>query len=398
MFSRRDTLKTMGALTVAGALPTGSVLAAAPTDKRLVVIVLRGGADGLGLVPAIGDPGFDSIRGALGDGATPRGPSAHRLDSTFGLHGVFDAAHRMWQEGDLSIAHAVHSPSRNRSHFDAQDMLEIGLDRLNSTADGWMNRALSWFDADENRRLGLASGYGMPLILRGPQKVRVWSPRRMREANSALLVTLALMGTQDTAFQKAFREGADTIERDSSLLGHDAQTSHPSTRDLQAVSQLARATGKFLSAPEGPRFATFDIEGWDSHGSQNIYLSYRVPLLDGALASLKQGLGSAWQDTVVAVVTEFGRTARPNGTTGTDHGTAAAALLAGGAVRGGVIHSDWPGLRDADLYEGRDLKPTMDIRSVFKAILIQHMRIDPDFVERVVFPNSAAAREIARLV
>jgi len=396
MISRRDTLKSFAALGVAGALPARALAATADTERRLVVIVLRGGLDGLGVVPAIGDPAFSGLRGQLGDGSTKRSGPAPKLDAMFGLHPTLPRLHGMWQDGDLAVAHAVHSPARNRSHFDSQDLLEIGLNHVSSAADGWINRALGWYETP-SQRMGLATGYGMPLIMRGPEGVRVWSPRRLPEAEASLLTALGQMGADDPAFRDAVREGADSVERDRAVLGSDGYTTHPSTRDLAAIQQLARATGRFLAEPQGPRIATFDIDGWDTHGSQNIYFAFRMPVLDGAVAALKQGLGEAWDRTAIAIVTEFGRTVRPNGTTGTDHGTATAALIAGGAVRGGKVHADWPGLMPSDLYEGRDLKPTMDIRSVFKALLTQHMQMDPDFVNRTVFPDSEDVRAIPGL-
>lgn len=397
MITRRDTLKSVAALGLAGALPSRALTASAETDRRLVVIVLRGGMDGLGAVPAIGDPDFASVRGQLGDGSAPRGGDAFSLDGTFGLHASLPTLHAMWRDGDLAVAHAVHSVSRNRSHFDAQDLLETGLNHLSSTSSGWLNRALAWY-GEPSRRMGLASGYAIPVIMTGANGVRIWSPRRLPEADGALLSVLGQMGSGDAPLRDAIREGADSVERDRRLLGADAATSHPSIRDLEAITQLARATGRFLGEPDGPRIATFDIDGWDTHASQTIYFSYRMPVLDGAVAALKQGLGPAWEKTAVAVVTEFGRTVRPNGTTGTDHGTATAALIAGGAVKGGKVHADWPGLKARDLHENRDLKPTMDIRSVFKALLIQHMAMDPDFVERTVFPESDFARPVPGLV
>jgi uncharacterized protein (DUF1501 family) len=396
MISRRDMLRSTAALGLAGALPARAMAATADTEKRLVVIVLRGGMDGLGAVPATGDPDFPGLRGAIGDGSTMRTGPVQKLDSTFSLHPLLRQMHGMWRDGDLAIAHAVHSPARNRSHFDSQDLLEIGLNNVSSSSDGWINRALGWYETP-SRRMGLATGYGMPLIMRGSEGVRVWSPRRLPEAEDNLLTALGQMGAGDAAFRSAIREGADSIERDQAVLGQDGHTNHPSTRDMKAIGQLARATGRFLAQPDGPRIATFDIGGWDTHGSQTVYFGYRMPVLDGAIAALKTGLGDRWQDTAVAVVTEFGRTVRPNGTGGTDHGTATAAMIAGGAVKGGKVHADWPGMRPGDLYEGRDLKPTMDIRSVFKALLTQHMQMNPDFVERTVFPDSGSVRAIPGL-
>ena len=168
-------------------------------------------------------------------------------------------------------------------------------------------------------------------------------------------------------------------------------------RSWSSTTTKPRATGRLLSDPAGARVAAFEMGGWDSHGHQEIALSYRVPVLDAMMVALKAGLGAAWAGTVVVVVSEFGRTARLNGTEGTDHGTAGAILLAGGGLRGGRVIADWPGLAPGQLHEGRDLKPTTDTRAVFKGRLIEHLGIDAAFVEARVFPDSRRVRPLEGL-
>jgi len=398
MITRRDALKTASAVGVLSAIAGPAFAAAtAPTDSRLVVIILRGGADGLALVPAPGDPNFASRRGHLGAGETEQIGNAIPLDGTFALHPRLTALAPLWQAMQLAVIHAVHTGSRNRSHFDAQDLLEIGLNRLTSTADGWLNRTLGYY-GDGKPTTGLAVGYGKPLIMRGPTRIATWAPRRLPVADDDFLNRLTLLSRDDSAIGAALADGAEAARRNRTLLGRDEHSTRQSTRTLPAVTQLARATGKLLSVDQGARIATFDIDGWDTHGYQNTALAYRMPYLNDAVDGLRQGLGAAWQKTVVIVVTEFGRTAAPNGTTGTDHGTATAALVMGGAVAGGQVHADWPGLGQNNLYEGRDLMPTTDIRALFKAVLRDHLKIDDAFIEDRIFPGSRSVPPLDQVV
>ncbi len=167
------------------------------------------------------------------------------------------------------------------------------------------------------------------------------------------------------------------------------------------VSDSAEAAARFLAAADGPRIAVIEASGWDTHANQGAetgQLANRLAGLDAGVAKLRTGLGEAWEDTVVAIVTEFGRTVRVNGTRGTDHGTAGAAILVGGAVRGGRVLADWPGLAPRALHEGRDLRPTTDLRALFKAVLAEHLGLDTGFIDREVFPGSGAARRLDGLI
>jgi uncharacterized protein (DUF1501 family) len=398
MITRRDALKTASAVGVLSAIGGPAFAAAtAPTDSRLVVILLRGGADGLALVPAPGDPGFATRRGHLGAGESDQTGDAIPLDGTFALHPRLTALGPLWQAKQLAVVHAVHTVSRNRSHFDAQDLLEIGLNRLTSTADGWLNRTLGYY-GDRKPTAGLAVGYGKPLIMRGPTRIATWAPRRLPTADEDFISRLTELSRDDAAIGTALADGAAAARRNRTLLGQDEYATGPSPRSLPAVAQLARATGKLLSVDQGARIATFDIDGWDTHGYQNTALAYRMPYLNDAIDGLRLGLSAAWAKTVVIVATEFGRTAAPNGTTGTDHGTATAALILGGAVAGGQVHADWPGLGQNDLYENRDLMPTTDIRALFKAVLLNHLKIDQAFIEDRIFPGSRAIPPLDQVV
>lgn len=389
--SRRDSLKLAGAAGLLAGLPGNAFAARAATERRLVVVILRGGLDGLSLLPAVGDPDFADLRGRLA--ASPAHPPL-RLDDLFALHGRMRFLHDSWQAGELAVLHATHTVSRNRSHFDAQDLLELGLESLSAHADGWLNRALAGLPAAPGRA-GFSTGYGTPLILRGATPTGSWAPRRLPQPSPDFLDRLARMGGDDAALRDTLRQGIADAARQQRLLGADAVADRPVTGNGRDIIQLARATGRLLSEEGGARIATFSVGGWDTHGYQNIALDYRLPLLDTALGELRSGLGAAWKDSMVLVVTEFGRTAVPNGTNGTDHGTAGAALALGGAVAGGRSLGAWPGL--ADLHEGRDLKPTSDLRSLFKAALVEHMRLDPAFVEGTVFPDGGHVPALAGL-
>lgn len=395
MITRRHVLKSAGAASALASLGiTPVVLAAAPTERRMVVVILRGGADGLALVPAPGDPGFAQMRGRLA--RQEQNADDIALDGFFALHPKLTGLAPMWRDKHLAVVHAAQTGYRERSHFDAQDILESGLDKVSSLADGWLNRALGYF-GEVAPRIGLAAGYGTPLILQGNQPIATWAPRRLPRPGADYLAKLMTISSRDADIGRALAEGIRTERSNRGLLGQLEKSSGGGSASRRAIADLARATGRLLSAKQGARVAALDIGGWDTHGYQNIALSYRVPVLDDALVALKAGLGSAWAKTVVVVVSEFGRTAAPNGTNGTDHGTAGAMLVLGGAVRGGRVVADWPGLARSSLYQGRDLMPTTDVRAVFKGVLVEHLGIDAAFVEKRVFPGSRSVRPLEKL-
>lgn len=261
--------------------------------------------------------------------------------------------------------------------------------------DGWLNRALTPLRGD--REIAIALAQTTPLVLRGENSTTSWAPSRLPDADDSTIARLQRMYADDEFFASrleqalASQEIADDMNDSRGRRGNEAQQ----------FAELAKSAANFLVAPEGPRIAVLELGGWDTHANQgtaNGALANRFAALDRGLANLHEGLGASWSRTVVAIVTEFGRTVHVNGTRGTDHGTATAAVVLGGAVNGGRVVADWPGLQDKDLYAGRDLQPTTDLRGVFKGILQQHLELTPGFVERTVFPDSKPAKPLPDLI
>jgi len=404
---------------LAGAVTTAALtvwkrpaFAAASTDSRLVVVILRGALDGLAAVPPVGDPDYANVRGALALGAAGSGENAALpLDRMFGLHPSLTGLHDSFKSGELLVVHAVASPYRERSHFDGQNVIENGGTAPSGSADGWLNRALLKLPPNPGRReLGLALGQNVPLILRGRAEVASWAPSILPNAGRDFLDRLADLYSDDPALSARLSEAvnvSDMVEADTSM---DAPASaqqpkndamRPARDGFARLRQITANAGKLLAADNGPRVAVFDATGWDTHaneGSSQGALSPRLRGLDEALKSLRTALGPVWRQTAVVVMTEFGRTVQINGSRGTDHGTATCALVLGGAVNGGRVIADWPGLRTADLYQGRDLKPTHDLRAVLKGVLHEHLAIDPASLGRDVFPGSSSVAPLTGLI
>ena len=404
---------------LAGALTSAAMtvwqrpaFAAANTDSRLVVVILRGALDGLTAVPPVGDPDYGSVRGALALSAARSGENAALpLDRLFGLHPALTGLHESYRAGELLVVHAVASPYRERSHFDGQNVIENGGAAPNGSADGWLNRALLKLPPSPARReLGLALGQNVPLILRGRAEVASWAPSILPNAGRDFLDRLADLYSEDAALSARLSEAvnvADMVEADQDMsapaamppAGGDAK--QPGRDGLARLRQITANAGKLLAADNGPRVAVFDATGWDTHANEGAgqgILSARLHGLDQAFVSLRAALGPVWRQTAVVVMTEFGRTAHINGSRGTDHGTATCALLVGGAVNGGRVLADWPGLRTADLYEGRDLKPTLDLRRLLKGVLHEHLAIDAGSLGREIFPDSSSIAPLAGLI
>ncbi|WP_119417970.1 DUF1501 domain-containing protein [Desertibaculum subflavum] len=369
------------------------VLAAAPTERRLAVVVLRGAWDGLAVVPAYGDPAFAGLRGAL-DMGRPGGVEAPLdLDGFFGLHPALEPLIGFWRQGELLPVHAVATTHRGRSHFEAQDELEAGMPRVVGRADGWLNRALGELPSPADRRLALAVGPSMPLTLRGEAPVASWAPSRMPTPSADLMTRIAALWQQDAELGPALAEGLKAQSMAGEVLSGDERMG--GGRGAGAFVAIARAAGGFLAADRGPRIAVLDIGGWDTHSAQGTVrgrLVQSLAPLGAGITAMAAELGPAWRNTVVLCVSEFGRTAAPNGTGGTDHGTGGLALLVGGAVKGGRVLADWPGLGRGALFEGRDLKPTLDTRAVYKAVLRDHLGVDVPAIERKVFPDTATIK------
>jgi uncharacterized protein (DUF1501 family) len=387
--TRREALKLLGGS--AGAFLPGLAFAAPGTgERRLVFVFLRGGMDGLAAVPAYGDPDYAVRRGILAIGAPGTPGGALDLDGRFGLHPVLGEMHKLYAARELAVLHAVASPYRNRSHFDAQNLVENGTAKPFGRDTGWLNAALG----ASSKPAGMAFGPSIPLVLRGPAHVGSWSPSRHAGPDADLLERLTALYQGDPLLERSFKAA-----RESQAMMED-QSARGMGGGGGPVLQLATAAGEALAKRDGPRVATIDFGGWDTHINQLgefSALTRNLRLLDRSVAALKSSLGAAWQHTAVLVVTEFGRTVAPNGSSGTDHGTAGAAFVAGGAVRGGRVVTDWPGLGTQDLHEGRDLRPTLDMRALFKGALLAQLRLDEAKLEAQVFPGSAGVRPLEGL-
>jgi uncharacterized protein (DUF1501 family) len=375
--SRRGFLLGLGAtLTLGG---TRAAFAQAPGEKRLVVILLRGALDGLYAVQPYGDPGFAALRGPLALPQPGQENGLLDLGGQFGLHPGFANLHGLYAANEAMVIHAVAGPYRSRSHFEAQDLLEAGAEQRLSS--GWLNRALQAMPGTSQARPGLAVGTGVPLLLRGPAPVGSYAPPGLDRPSEDLMHRLAELQDSDRRLGPVFREGMRARGFASATLGAETDAERAS------FPRLAAAAGRLMSERGGPRVAALEIGGWDTHAQQANRISGPIRALDAGIAQLKASLGADWARTAVLVITEFGRTARVNGNVGTDHGTGGVAFLLGGAVAGGTVTTDWPGLAPDRLFENRDLRPTADLRAIAKALLRDHLRLNDRAVAQA-FPGS----------
>ena len=362
---------------------TSLSLAAGATDRRFVVVLLRGGLDGLSVVVPYGDKDLLELRAPL----VPPSPGSPNglldLGGFYGLNPALSGLHGLYAANEALLIHAVAGPYRVRSHFDAQDFMEAGASqRLPS---GWLNRVAGLLPAGGATDSAMAMGYALPPLLRGPAPVANWAPPIWPEAPPDLYARLIAMHRHDPVTLPAFVEGLKERRFTNAVLAGNALP--PGTPPFTVLADRA---GRFLAAADGPRLASLELEGWDTHEAQPVRLWYALRQLDDGLMALKASLGDAWAKTAVLVMTEFGRTARVNGSGGTDHGTATVALVLGGAVAGGRVQADWPGLGSGRLFEDRDLQPTLDINAVARSILSTHIAVsDADLA--TVFPDSVAA-------
>lgn len=399
---RRDFM-TAGALVAGGALLTSRVSFAnsgTSGESRFVFVILRGALDGLAAVPPYGDPDYAGLRRELaipGDGVLP-------LNNLFGLHPSLAFLKESFTTRELVVFHAIASPYRERSHFDGQDVLESGNIRPHAAQSGWLNRALAAKPPTRagNKELGVALGQNIPLVMRGPAEVTSWSPSKLAALDEDTLQRIADLYAGDPVLARrlADAQAADAIAN-TPMMGAVIGAGNAPARGGARYTEVIHAAAEFLGREDGPNVAVFDTTGWDTHaneGSVQGQLAGRLAALDAGLRMLKEQLGPAWNDTAVLLATEFGRTAAINGTRGTDHGTGAAAFLLGGAVRGGRVIADWPGLSARSLYQGRDLRPTLDLRSVLKGILSEHLLVPQRALDTTVFPDSRAVKALTGLV
>jgi uncharacterized protein (DUF1501 family) len=351
-------------------------------------------------VPPYGDPNYRALRGnlALTDDGGP--DSALDLDGKFGLHPKLTELKAWYDKGEMLVVHAVATPYRERSHFDGQDLLENGTAQPHAGNSGWLNRAIGLMGGGD-RRLGLALGPEVPLALRGDTAVASWAPEKLPSAAPDFLNLVQAMYAKQPALDAVLRQAIDADQMASQAIG-SATGMGGALRPGNAARILAESGGKLLAQPNGPRIAVLELQGWDTHTNQGLgqngRMAQALQQMNDAMAALKASLGPVWSKTVVMTATEFGRTARPNGSNGTDHGTATAVFLGGGAVAGKRVIAQWPGLDGVQLYQNRDLAPTTDYRSVAKAVLQAHLGIPQDALDRVVFPGSSAAKPMAELL
>lgn len=392
--SRRAVLVGGASLAFAPFLPR-IASAAGGRDPRLIVVILRGALDGLAAVPPIGDPDYAALRPGIALGNTdPHPPIA--LDGFFALHPSLATIGALYRRREALVVHAVATPYRERSHFDGQDLLESGMTTPGRTASGWLARTLEALPKGPaaERRGGLAVGATTPIILRGTTPALAWAPPRLPEATDDLAMRLLdLYAQRDPALAAALSAAVETDHLASNAMAAESGPARLRQYQFEAAAGAAR----LMAAPDGPRLAALTLEGWDTHvleGGSTGRLANVLTVLDRVVAILAEQLAPVWKDTTVACVTEFGRTARVNGNRGTDHGTGTVALLVGGAVRGGRVIADWPGLKPAALFQNRDLAPTTSLWSVLKGTLGELYGLDETVLGQKVFPDSATLRPL----
>lgn len=400
--------------------------------RKLIVVICRGGMDGLSVAPPVGDPNYASLRGAIAIPGFDKPNGALKLDDTFGLHPALASTHRRALAGEARIVPAVATPDRARSHFEAQDVLENGANVAYGTDTGWLNRALQAMGPGQVKAISV--GPTAPLILRGGVEAASWSPGPGVGHDPRLPGILQDLYAHDPELSRALASGLAT-ESMAKVAGADAKAAlaqpdpmadagmsasvangaapavdmgamssqenaggadlRPVLRQgLPVARQLGATLAGFMIQDGGPQVAAVSIDGFDTHANQGAsqgQLATRLAYLDAMLDGLAQGMGPGWKDTAVVVVTEFGRTARINGTAGTDHGTASTALLLGGALKRGGIVGDWPTLAQGKLFEDRDTAPTLDMRGLFKGLLAGQFGVDRRALDTAIFPDSASA-------
>lgn len=358
--------------------------AKADTDRRFVFIIQRGAADGLNIVVPYADPNYLKLRGNLAiEVAAPM-----KLDGTFALHPALTQVRKLYAEKEAIFLHAVASPYRDRSHFDGQNVLESGSKIPYQLKSGWMNRLLGLLPRDGKD--GIAFSSAVPLAMQGAFDVTTYAPSSLPEANEDLLMRVQQLYATDRQLNPLWTSALEARGMASGQMkGGDKR---------QNDAALGKIAAGFLAAPTGPRVAMIETSGWDTHSGQNERLDRQLRGLDALIGGLKEGMGSTWSQTVVLVATEFGRTAAANGTGGTDHGTASAAMLLGGAVQGGRIVSDWLGLASSSLFEGRDLQPTLGLDALISNVCAQTFKLDTELAQKIMFPYAVGKNAMSTLL
>jgi uncharacterized protein (DUF1501 family) len=394
--NRREFLKRAASLGSAGVVfGPGAWMTRAFADSgnqaRLIVVFLRGAVDGLNVVPPHGEAAYYHARPAI----AVTQPAVLDLDGHFGLHPALSSLMPLWHERSLAFVNACGSPDATRSHFDAQDYMESGTPGIKGTPDGWLNRLLAAMPAPHRPTDALNLGPVVPRILSGP--VAVANMPMGRGAGRPIPLDrprieqpFSRLYQGRDPLSRAFQEGYQSRQQLLSELGQDMQAAdngapHPD----RAFAESGARLGRLMARDPSIRIAFAALGGWDTHvneGAADGQLANQLRPLGDGLVSLARGLGPAYQRTVIVVMSEFGRTARENGNGGTDHGHGNVMWLAGGAIRGGKVYGNWPGLDESGLYQGRDLAVTTDFRAVLQVVIRRHMAIGGGGVNRV-FPG-----------
>ena len=377
-FDRRSFLGTAALLTASPVL-----FAQAATERRFIFIIQRGAADGLNTVIPFAEPAYASLRGALAIDTA----SMLKLDGTFALHPSLPKLRELYTAGQASFFHAVASPYRDRSHFDGQNVLETGGSAPYQVKDGWVNRLVGMLP--RRGKDAIAFSPAVPMALRGSVEVATYAPSALPQANDDLMMRVEQLYAKDAQLHALWSSAIEARGMAAGAAGGG---------NRQDPTALGRMAAGFLARADGPRIAMIETSGWDTHSGQTARLASQLKGLDGLISGLHEGLGAAWAQTVILVATEFGRTVAANGTGGTDHGTGSAAMLVGGGVQGGRVVADWPGLSPANLFEGRDLKPTLALDVLIASACAEAFQVEPERTARILFPESTRGKSLHRLL
>lgn len=372
---RRTLLAGSLALGASGLALPRIALAQTTGTRKVLFVLLRGAADGLAMLAPVGDPGLEALRGAaLADYA-----NAPRIGSFFALHPALTEVGKAAASGEALFVHGAATAYRERSHFDAQNLLETGGSAPYATKDGWLNRLVTLTGETQRGEMprALAIAPAVPLALRGDAPVSSYAPSALPAASDDFMARVGALYEADSELASLWARALET----RAMAGDDNLNS---LRDASANGALVAS---LMQGTRGAQIAMIEVDGWDTHANQRGAFARQARGLDALLAAYRTGMGEEWRDTLVLVATEFGRTAQLNGTGGTDHGTASAALVMGGNVRGGRVEVDWPGLGASQLYEGRDLAPTIALESVLAGAVAEHFRLDPAQTLARLFPG-----------
>ena len=374
-FQRRKFLSASLAVGAAGLASPRMAFAKAPISKNILLVMLRGAADGLSMLAPVGDPNLEKIRpGILGDY-----DGAQKANSFFAIHPAFRSVGEIYSANEALFVHAAATSYRDRSHFDGQNLLETGAATANTKRDGWLNRLIGLMPGDTPRALAIAPT--VPLALRGDQPVSSYAPSALPSASANFIDRVSKLYAADEQLNGLWARALET----QAMAGDDT------LRNLRDAERTGELAASLMREEDGARIGMLELDGWDTHANQRGAFARQASALDTFLGSYRSAMGQAWSQTLVLVVTEFGRTARFNGTNGTDHGTGSAALMLGGPVSGGRVIADWPGIREQDLYQQRDLRPTIPLEGVLSGAIAEHFTLDPALTFQTLFPGRTSA-------